>query len=562
MIRASLWNVVKFLLDKVVLRLVAGPIRRHLTLFEAATHDPLAVQQAVLFDILRYQAATDFGKDHRFASIRSVQEFRHILPVRGYEAIDPYIQRVRQGQLHALLADPRVHMFAMTSGTTASRKFIPVTDRYLEYYKRSWNIWGLKVLLDHPHLRLRPILQMAGDPEEFRSESGVPCGAVTGLTARIQKPIVRLFYCIPAALARLKDPQAKYYAAMRFSMPREVAMLIAANPSTMLNLARTGDTHKEKLIRDIYDGTLTGYEYPPEFRAAVRSRLRPNREAARQLEALAQATGHLYPKDYWDRGFLLGNWTGGSVGAYLQHYPRYFGDNPVRDVGLIASEGRMTIPFSDHSSSGVLDITSHYFEFLPESQADSPNPTVLGAHELVEGGRYFILLTTAYGLYRYHIHDLVRCTGFHNKTPLIEFLSKGANFANLTGEKLSEYQVTHSVAETLRELNASLGTYSLAPLWPDRDEEAPAYGLFVEPHDAPVAAEVVRHLETKLRQINIEYDAKRASQRLGAVRVQLLPPGFWNRWDAERLRRNGGTLEQYKHPCLIGDLEFARQARA
>ena len=42
--------------------------------------------------------------------------------------------------------------------------------------------------------------------------------------------------------------------------------------------------------------------------------------------------------------------------------------------------------------------------------------------------------TTAYGLYRYHIHDLVQVTGFHNGTPLIEFLSKGSHFANITGE--------------------------------------------------------------------------------------------------------------------------------
>jgi hypothetical protein len=349
---------------------------------------------------------------------------------------------------------------------------------------------------------------------------------------------------------------------MRLSVPREVSLVIAANPSTMLNLARAGDTHKEQLLRDIHDGTLSGFEYSPEFRAAVRSRLRANPAAARRLEAIVQKTGHLYPKDYWERGFLLGNWTGGSVGAYLQHYPRYFGDNPVRDVGLIASEGRMTIPFSDHTASGVLDITSHYFEFLPESEADSPHPTVLGAHELVEGGRYFILLTTAYGLYRYHIHDLVRCTGFHNKTPLIEFLSKGANFANLTGEKISEYQVTHSVAETLRELGASLGIYSLAPIWPENEELAPSYGLFVEPHDASVAAEVVKHLEIKLRRMNIEYDAKRDSQRLGAIQLQVVPAGFWGQWDAERLRRNGGALEQYKHPCLIADLEFARRARA
>src|SRR5262249_38541375 len=140
-------------------------------------------------------------------------------------------------------------------------------------------------------------------------------------------------------------------------------------------------------------------------------------------------------------------------GAYLRHFPRYYGSTPVRDIGLLASEGRMTIPVADGTPSGVLDVTSHFFEFLPEEEAGKENPITLTAEEVQEGKTYFILLTTAYGLYRYHIHDLVRVTGFHHRTPLVEFLSKGAHFANLTGEKLSEYHVAGAMAEVLREMD-------------------------------------------------------------------------------------------------------------
>src|SRR6266581_8433715 len=109
----------------------------------------------------------------------------------------------------------------------------------------------------------------------------------------------------------------------------------------------------------------------------------------------------------------------------------------------------MTIPITDATPAGVLDVTSHYFEFIPEAEGDSPQPTVLAAHELQAGANYFIVPTTAFGLYRYHIHDVVRVTGFHNQTPLVEFLSKGAHFANITGEKLSEYHVAGAMADVL-----------------------------------------------------------------------------------------------------------------
>ncbi len=101
-------------------------------------------------------------------------------------------------------------------------------------------------------------------------------------------------------------------------------------------------------------------------------------EAARRPRAgsrrSSNRTGRLLPKDYWPDLSFLANWTGGTMGAYLRGYPEYFGDRPVRDVGLIASEGRMTIPIEDGTPAGVLDIRHHYFEFIPEDQADREEP--------------------------------------------------------------------------------------------------------------------------------------------------------------------------------------------
>jgi hypothetical protein len=562
LVRRAVKQVTRFLLQKVGLKLIVRPIRRRLAQFEASTHSPREVQEALLRGILARQSATAFGRDHRFDAIHTLADYRRQLPVAGYEYFEPYIARVRRGETSALLADRRIHMFALTSGTTAVRKYIPVTQQYLDDYRRGWNIWGLKVFRDHPEVRMQPILQMSGDWDESRTESGVPCGAVTGLTAHMQKRLIRWLYSVPPCIARIKDPRAKYYSVLLLSIPRKIGMMIAANPSTLINLARAGDQDKEALIRDIHDGTLSSrLDLPDDIRADLTRRLRRHPERARQLEEIVKRTGTLYPKDYWPSDCLLGNWTGGSVGSYLRHYPRYYGTTPVRDVGLIASEGRMTIPLADNTPAGVLDVTTHYFEFIPEAEGDSPHPTVLGAHELKEGAAYYILLTTAFGLYRYHIHDLVRVAGFHNNTPLIEFLSKGSHFANLTGEKLSEYHVTQAMVEVQRELDVTLTAYSVAPCWSDQDGEfaQPYYGLFVEQGDVAdlsVGHRLAERLDVRLRQINSEYDSKRASERLGPVRLELVRTGFWLQWDRQRLQKTGGTLEQYKHPCLINDLQF------
>lgn len=550
--------MLQWLLRNVVLKLVAIPHRRRLRAFEEATNRPEEVQADLLRRILRHHQSTAFAKDHLFSAIQTLAEFRKAVPVRGYDYIEPYIQRVLKGETNALLADRKIHMFAMTSGTTASRKYIPVTDQYLADYRRGWNLWGLKVFRDHPEVRMRPIVQLSGDWQEFFTDQGIPCGAVTGLTAQMQLRIIRWLYCVPGIVGKVKDPAAKYYLALRLSIPRKVGMLIAANPSTLVSMARAGDSEKETLIRDIHDGTLSArFDIPDEVRAAVARRIgKRHPERAHALEEIVRQTGTLYPKDYWPKDCIIGNWTGGSVGSYLRHFPQYYGATPIRDVGLIASEGRMTIPMADGVPSGVLDITSHVFEFIPEEEGDSPNPTVLAAHELQEGRTYYILLTTAYGLYRYNIFDVVRCTGYFNRTPLVEFLSKGAHFANITGEKVSEYQITGAMADVLRDMNLTLTAYSVAPCW---DDEVPFYGLFVEGSDLVRRDQGVRMaqaLENRLSQINIEYASKRESNRLGPMRLYLLPTHAWQQWDRQRLTRTGGNLDQYKHPCLIPDPKF------
>jgi hypothetical protein len=551
-------TMLTWLLRKVVGKLAAYPVRRQLAAFEAATHQPREVQDALLNRILARHRDTSFGKDHHFAEIRTSEDFRRQLPVAAYEYFEPYIARMRRGDLRALVADDRLHMFAMTSGTTAARKYIPVTPQYLADYKRGWNLWGLKVFRDHPEVKLRPIVQFSSDWQEAFTEAGIPCGAVTGLTASMQKRIIRWLYCVPACVARVKDQTAKYYVSLRLSVPRKVGMIIAANPSTLVNLARAGDQEKETLIRDLSDGTLSrNFDVPDDIRKALAGRIkRRHADRARELDAIVRRAGTLYPRDYWPGDCVIGTWTGGSVGSYLRHFPRYFGTTPVRDIGLLASEGRMTIPVDDATPTGVLDITTHYFEFIPEEEGDKPQPTVVAAHEVLEGRTYYILPTTASGLYRYHIHDLVRVTGFHNRTPLIEFLSKGSHFANLTGEKLSEYHVAGAMAQVLKELNLTITTYSLAPCW---DEELPYYGLFLERGDLAgreQAVQLTEALDRRLAQVNVEYTAKRESQRLGPIRLALLASGAWQQWDRQRLARTGGTLEQYKHPCLITDPKF------
>ena len=206
----------------------------------------------------------------------------------------------------------------------------------------------------------------------------------------------------------------------------------------------------------------------------------------------------------------------------------------------------MTIPMTSGTPSGVLDVTSHYFEFIPEEEADAKQPTVLAAHEVEEDRKYFIVPTTAFGLYRYAIHDLVRITGFHHRTPLVEFLSKGAHFSSITGEKLYENQVIQAV-RTVEEHYGHPSAFFLMLAAPRRA----VYTLVYEwpsSLETPVQ-EMAHRIEERLRELNVEYDQKRASGRLGPLELLPVETGTGEAYKKQLIER-GQREGQFKTIAL------------
>jgi hypothetical protein len=341
-------------------------------------------------------------------------------------------------------------------------------------------------------------------------------------------------------------------------VPADVAFVCTASPATQLKLARTADEHREQLIRDIYDGTLwKELPVPEHVRELLKPRLVPDHAGARRLESIVRHRGRLLPRSYWNLGFLA-NWTGGTMGLYLPELPEYFGNVPVRDIGLLASEGRVSIPVEDGTPAGILDVTGSYFEFVPCDRIDDTNPPTLPCHELDVGQEYFVLMTTSSGLYRYNLGDLVRVTGYAGQAPIIEFLNKGAHVSSLAGEKLTEHQVIMAVERVAAQMAAPLTNCMLAPRW----DRPPYYVLHVtQSENTPVQTQRLADvMETALQAVNVEYSGKRHSERLGPVRVNVVPPQFITDLDRKRADRFRRGNEQFKHQYLFvrpgDDAEF------
>ena len=519
--------------------------RRQLGAFLAAHRRTRQVQRDLLRELLAAHAGTAFGRDHGFAKLRTPEEFASAVPLGSYADRLPYVRAVLAGQFDALLpGGEKPLMFSMTSGTTGEPKFIPVPPRFAAVMKRGWNLFGVKVLMDHPDGWLRPILTISSAMRETDSPTGLPCGAISGLLNRNQKRIVRRMYVVPPGAAEIKDPAAKYYTILRCGIARDVAILTTANPSSAIKLIETGQAHAERLVRDVADGALT----PPGADGAGK-KFRPNPALARRLEEGIRRDGELLPRHFWNLAFLT-HWTGGTLGLYLPRLRELFGPVPVRDIGLLASEGRFSVPLADGTPAGIAEITANYLEFIPAENRDDPCPPTLPAHALEIGREYFLVFSNWTGLFRYNLDDRVRVTGRVGESPVFEFLSRGGHTANLTGEKLTEHQAVEAMRRAADRAGAAVNRFVLQPCF----ARTPYYRLRIERRDGRDVDRLAALLDEELCGLNIEYRAKRQSARLGPVRAETLDPGALSRAEDDEIRRRRGRGEQYKHKYLLTDV--------
>lgn len=524
--------------------------------FEKLLQEGAAVQQRALFSKIRRCENSRFGRDHKFAGIRTVADFRKSVPISQYEYLSPYIDDVAAGDIEALFpASEKVLMFACTTGTTGRPKLNPVTKTWLKEYKRDWEVWGVKAIADHAHMIGTKILQLIGPPDLGKTKSGLDIGMVSSVAARYQDPLLQTFYAVPNNVCTIADSLSKYYTLLRLAIVNRVGMICTITPANLIRLAQISDQYRDQLIKDVHDGTLwKDLEVSTTLRQQWASRIgRPQPGRAKELERVIERTGTLYPKDFWPIA-LLNCWIGGTVGYQSKNLAQYYGDIPTRDVGLLSTEGRHTIPVEDGKPEGVLAIEANYYEFIPAADRGSATPTILEAHELTPGQDYYILMTTSSGLYRYDIGDLVRCNGFRGQAPLIEFLQKVSNCADMEGEKISEHQVVQAVARASQRLGLELDFFTAVPVRPERG--SPYYALLVEEHHLPEdskAQALLNLVDEDLVAQNVMYAGKRGDNYIGAWQLLRLPRGNWRQFTESVMRGRGTGDSQYKHPGLVID---------
>lgn len=517
----------------------------HLHSLNRATCDPAAEQWKTLSRILRSNAGSRFGSGHSFSRIDSVAAFRAAVPTGDYSAIQPYIDEQRRTGIPAL-TEERPRRYLHTSGTSGAPKLIPV----LGSSERRWA--AHQRLLVRAQFRKCPeafdgkLLAIVSPAVEKRLEDGTAVGAMSGALYERLSPLVRRRAVLPPGVAGIPDYALRYRTILRLAVvERDITLLASPNPSTFLRLLELYEEERDALIRSVADGEWRGLNsLEPHARRAVSGLLHADPARAAELRDLGPSPGL---GDLWPRLRMVSTWTGGSCGIALEALRRRLPrDTEIFELGYVASELRGTLPVDGHCD-GVPDLQHVFYEFAERQAWDRGDRDTIGLEGLRRGHDYYLIVTTPDGLYRYFMNDLLRVTGFHNRTPRLRFLQKGRGVTNITGEKVSEAQVLEAMREVEQHFGIAFRFFMMLA-----DEHAARYRLMVEPSGEAFgfeAASLAAQVDSLLCRLNMEYAAKRESGRLNTLQAAWLRPGAGEAYKEHSLEK-GQRETQFKPEVL------------
>jgi hypothetical protein len=468
------------------------------------------MQERVLMRLIRRAMDTEWGREHKFSSINGYRDFTTHVPVSSYDDLQERIERMRQGE-RDILWPGQVKYFAKSSGTTAGRsKFIPVTSEglhrihmmgghdatatYLGYNKESRISTGHALILSG----------------SFDPTLDTPTSRTGDVSAIMTSSI-------PPFLRKL----------MKFGPPMEIA-----------SISDFGEK-REKLANYALKTNVTSISGVPSWWMSVLSRV---------LELSGKETlDQVWPN--------LELFCHGGVGftPYRDLYHKVIPTDKMHYIETYnASEGFFGVQTDPKDPAMTLMVDYDvFYEFIPLSQLGKKDAQVLPLWEVKTGVNYAMVISTSCGLWRYLIGDTIR---FTQKDPYKFTISgRTRQFINAYGEELIVENAEKGIDIACKATGAKVREYTAAPVYMDEHGKARHQWLVEFAHEPDSMEKFTMELDTALRSLNSDYDAKRFED-IVLSHLELVPArkGLFNDW----LQKHGKLGGQHKVPRLANNRDI------
>lgn len=409
----------------------------------------------------------------------------------------------------SVLNGEQVLYWSESSGSSGKRKIFPLTKSYQKQFQATTPPLIHSFVSRFPGFMRNPVLYFASTLPAEKSPAGIDVGFISNFNYRNIPPFLQKHYAFPLEVFRDSDTFFKW--GPLYALATDLSALIAITPSMVEQFAQRIEAQLSS-----YWPYLEGKSIPP-------APLPPLKVSPERLATLRQALGR-HPfrfREVWPGLQFVCCWKGATCGMQLPRIKGYLEGVSVIDATYSATEGWMNVPLESDALGGPLHPGAHIVEFLPLG-AEPGKASLKQCWQLTRGADYEIVLTTAMGFVRYRLFDVVRCTGFFNRSPIIEFRHKSGNMISLGHTRVTEALLVEAMSRARFE---PAGNWFFGP-----DQDGSRIVLYCE-REPGNAVSALAEIDRTLCQENVEYDSDIRNGLLKPLAIRLLPTehGAWRR---------------------------------
>jgi hypothetical protein len=486
--------------------ILAKPFAKRITTrIYKQSNNAVKIQNSVFKKLLKQAQNTTFGKDHNFSKINSYAEFKHQVPIRDYEDLKPYVERVVAGEKDILWKGKPLY-FAKTSGTTSGTKYIPLTKASMPTHitaARNALLHYIAETKKSDFLQGRMIF-LQGSPE-MGEKNGIKTGRLSGISA----------HYVPKYLQKNRLPSWK------------------------TNCIEDWETKVEAIIDETLHENMTLIGGIPSWVQMYFERI---------VERTGKKVGEVFPN------FNLFVYGGVNYEPYRNKFENLIG-RKVDTIELYpASEG--FISYQDaQNEKGMLLLTNNgiFYEFIPAEEFYNENPTRISLADVKLGVNYVLILNTNAGLWGYNIGDTVEFVSLDPHRIIVTGRIK--HFISAFGEHVISNEVENALNFQTENTSIRINEFTVAPqITPETG--LPYHEWFIEFENKPAdLALFAKNIDKSLQEQNSYYFDLIVGKILQPLKITLIEKGGFHHY----MKSVGKLGGQNKIPRLSNDRKIANE---
>lgn len=470
-------------------------------------HTANADQDKIFKSLLTTGRNTLFGKDHGFGSITSYGDFKNAVPIRDYEQLKNYIEKVKKGEPDVLWKGKPVY-FAKTSGTTSGVKYIPITKESIPNHintARNALLCYMAVSGNYEFVSGKLIF-LSGSPV-LESVNGIHTGRLSGIVNHHVPAYLRTNQLPGYDTNCIEEWETKLDKIVDETMDQNMTLISGIPPWMQMYFDRLTERTGKK-IKDLF----------PNFSVMVQGGVNFEPYKAKLLDSIGKPidTIELFPAS---EGFF----------AFQDNY---------KEPGLLLN-----------TNSGI------FFEFVPAGEIFNENPSRLSLKDVKVGENYALIISNNAGLWAYNIGDTIK---FISTDPYKVIVSgRIKHFISAFGEHVIAEEVEYALLKAANEENVKIVEFTVAP-YISQTKGKSYHEWFIEFESQPNdLISFSKKVDDNLRNKNVYYEDLISGSILEPLKISTVRKnGF-----IDYMKSVGKLGGQNKVPRLSNDRKLADELK-